>query len=218
LESPAGLDECGAMVGEAIEAEFGEKTEGCVEKGDEGRGDEAAEERWRDCEVGDEPESVLSRDRDKAMGKGGNFFGGQAVEEEVGGDEIVTDVERGLPVTQVGGFGSEAVCVASGGSAEGGEHFGAGVYGVDADFGIVPEKLRGETAVSVAQHKRPAACGEPRQKVRAGALQEWAERKVFKPAVRARQRVEVRRGIHEAKSRMSGVSRTRSAAARSVVG
>jgi len=183
------------MVGEALEAEMGEKTEGCVEKGDKGRGDEAAEERWRDGEVGDEPEGVLSRDRDEAMGKGGNFFGGQAVEEEVGGDEIVTDVERGLPVAEVGRFWSEAVCVASGGSAEGGEHFGAGIYGVDANFRIVPEELRGETAVSVAKHKRPAACGELRQKVRAGALQEWAESKVFKPAVGLGEGVEVGGGI-----------------------
>ena len=77
------------MVGEAGGAEAGEDAEGQVEAADDGAGREA---HWSggDAEVGDEPESVGLEGWGEAMDEGFEVGLGEAVEKEVGDDEVVS--------------------------------------------------------------------------------------------------------------------------------
>jgi hypothetical protein len=83
-----GLGEGCGVVGEVGGAETGEEAEGEVEASDEGPCGEAHEAVW-DAEVGDEPEGSGSEGGSDAGDEGVEFGWGEAVEEEVGDDEVV---------------------------------------------------------------------------------------------------------------------------------
>ena len=84
----AGGGEGGGVVGEVGGAEAGEEPEGEVEAADE---ELCAGDAWAggDAEVGDEPEGVGFEVRGEAGDEGFEFGLGEAVEEEVGDDEVV---------------------------------------------------------------------------------------------------------------------------------
>lgn len=84
----AGLGEGGGVVGEASGAEAGEDAEGEVEEADEQAGGETHGAGGWDAEVGEEPESVWTHVSGEAHGEGLQLGLGEAVEEEVGDDEI----------------------------------------------------------------------------------------------------------------------------------
>ncbi len=89
----AGLGEWGGVVGEVGGAEAGEEAEGEIEGADEEFG-------WKmhgaggNAEVGDEPEGAGGEVGCDAGDEGVEFGLGEAVEEEVGDDEIVGAFER----------------------------------------------------------------------------------------------------------------------------
>jgi hypothetical protein len=144
--------EGGGVVGEACNAEAGEEAEGQVEAADEELGDGAHRAGGGDAEVGDEPEGS-GLEVWGEMGYECFEFGlGEAVEEEVGGYEIVG--MSGGEGEGVGVVGLEAcACRRAGGVAavlEEPEHGGAGVDCVGVELGVGAEELAKETAVSVA--------------------------------------------------------------------
>ena len=148
------------MVGEAGGAEAGEEAEGEVEAPDE----ELCRETHGaggDAEVGDEPEGSGSEGRGDASDESVEFGLGEAVEEEVGDDEIVSFVSVGcvgFPLER------EGECVGlMGAKAKGGirdccfaalakevEHGGADVDCVGVEVRVVLEELGEEATVAVA--------------------------------------------------------------------
>jgi hypothetical protein len=87
----AGGGEGGLGVGEVGDAKAGEDAEGEIEGADV-EGCEGAEERgWGDGEVGEEPEGAGGGVGGDVVGKGVELGLGEAVEEEVGGDEVGRD-------------------------------------------------------------------------------------------------------------------------------
>ena len=82
------------MVGEVGGAEAGEDAEGEVEAADEELCGET-HEAGGDAEVGDEPEGAGSEVWGDAGDEGVEFGLGEAVEEEVGDDEVVAGGSRG---------------------------------------------------------------------------------------------------------------------------
>ena len=90
----AGGGEGGGVVGEVGGAEAGEDAEGEVEAADEEVGGEA-HGAGGDAEVGDEPEGSGSEGGGDAGDEGVEFGLGEAVEEEVGDDEVVRVWLRG---------------------------------------------------------------------------------------------------------------------------
>ena len=164
-----------------------------------------------------------------------DLVGGEAVEEEVGDDEVVGGLWRRREGECV-----RTVCAEASGSGdvrrvgaprEDAEHGGAEVDGVDEDIWIVGEKRRGEAAVSVAEDEGAAAAAERGEEAGAGAMESAAEGEGFEQTVGASEEVEVgrrrkcdggtgrgRRGVHRVNGSSSrGVSRARSAAARRVL-
>jgi hypothetical protein len=89
----AGLGEWRGVVGETGSAESGEEAEGEVEAADEELCGETHGARG-DAEVGDEPEGSGSEGGSDAVDEGVEFGLGEAVEEEVGDDEVVGAYER----------------------------------------------------------------------------------------------------------------------------
>src|ERR1700731_2543185 len=89
----------------------------------------------------------------------------------------------------------------AGGLSQGLQHGRTNVDGVDANVGISREKTRGEAAIAIAKNQSAAATRELGKKMRATALKRGAEGEVFEPAVRPREAVEIRRGIHDLRSR-----------------
>ena len=118
---------------------------------------------------------------------------GEAVEEEVGDDEIVRfGCRRGE------GEGAGLVGLEAGGRvggfaalAEELEHGGAGVYGVHFDDGVRGEELGGEAAVSVTQDEGFFLLEQTWEEVEAAMFEGAAEGEVFKPAIGAGDEVEV---------------------------
>jgi hypothetical protein len=148
----AGLGEGRGVVGEAGGAETGEEAEGEVEGADEELCGETHGARW-DAEVGDQPEGsgmqVLCDAGDESVELGL----GEAVEEEVGDDEVVGTFQRvdecvGVVRAQAKS-GVGRCCFAT--LAEELEHGGAGVDCVGVELGVVLEELGEEATVTVAQ-------------------------------------------------------------------
>jgi hypothetical protein len=89
----AGLGEWRGVVGEVGGAETSEEAEGEVEAADEELRGETHGTRG-DAEVGDEPEGLGSEGGSDAVDEGVEFGLGEAVEKEVGDDEVVGTIER----------------------------------------------------------------------------------------------------------------------------
>ena len=84
----AGGGEGGLRVGKVGDAEAGEDAEGEVEKTDVEGGEGAEECALGDGEVGEEPEGAGGGVGGDVSGEGIDFGLGEAVEEEVGDDEV----------------------------------------------------------------------------------------------------------------------------------
>ncbi len=171
----------------------------------------------------------------EVLGEGLEFGLGEAVEEEVGDDEV-GGWELGVPgdggTGGVGGWkevqggglqGSEAGDIGVATAAQEVKHGGAGVYGEDAEVGPAFKEAGEEAAVAVAEYECLVARWELGEVVGAGALQEGTKAKVFGEPVDAGYVVEIGLGWlpgrHRTKGRKrSGVRRTRSAAARRWMG
>ena len=150
----AGLGEWRGVVGEAGGAQTGEEAEGEVQAADKGLCGEAHEAVW-DTEVGDEPKGSWSEGWNDACDESVEFGLGEAVEEEMGDDEVVSVVfllER--EVDCVGVMGAEAsirigrCCFAA--LAEEVEHSSADVNCVGLELRVVNEELGEKSSVSVA--------------------------------------------------------------------
>jgi hypothetical protein len=180
------------VVGKVGGAEAGEEAEGHVEGADEESGGET---HWAGgySEVGDEPGGFRDERGSDAVDEGVEIGLGEAVEEEVGDDEIVRAFEG--CGEDVGVVGAEAdVYVWSGGFAalpEEFEHGGAGVYGISVDVLVVCKELGEETTVSIAYDQCAAVVEELWEVVEAAVLEGFAEGKVFEPAIGTSYRVEV---------------------------
>ena len=171
---------------------------GLVEDVDQRFRDEAAEGSRGNRKVGYEPKAVGvnvgTKVGGKPLGQGRDFLRGQAVEEEVCGDQIVCSVGAGLPVTEIGRFVGKSAPIGSGRSFERTEHPGTDVDSVDRNPSVRAEQGAGKTPVPVAQDKRAAAVLELRQVMDAGLLEDGAEGEVFEPAVGTSQAVEIGAG------------------------
>jgi len=87
----AGGGEGGLRVGKVGDAEAGEDAEGEIEEADVEGGEGAKDWVGGDGEVGEEPEGAGGGVRGDLVGEGGEFRLGEAVEEEVGDDEVGQD-------------------------------------------------------------------------------------------------------------------------------
>jgi hypothetical protein len=179
------------VVGEVAGGETGEEAEGAVEGGDKGAGDEAAEGVWGDGELGDYPLGLGSGCDAEGCGEEVDLGGGEAVEEEVGDDEVVRRVGR-VESAGVGLVGADTRAVAAGALEQGAEHGGAGVDGVDLDQRIGAEKAGGEAAVAVAEDEGVVDGGGFGEEGAAGSGEPGAEGEELHPAIKAGEAVEIR--------------------------
>jgi hypothetical protein len=146
-------------------------------------------------EVGEEPDRPGSEGGRNSEDQGLEFGLGEAVEEEVGDDEIVFFLGRREEVQGAGvvdsqaGFGVGVDCFAA--ADEEFEHSGADVDGIGVEVMVLREKLSEEAAVSVAEDEGSLLLKEVGQVVEAAAFEGSAEGEVFEPAIRASYGVEV---------------------------
>jgi hypothetical protein len=220
----SGLGEWRGVVGEMGGAEASEDTEGEVEAADD---EFCGEMHWavRDAEVGDEPEGSGSKGGGDADDEGVELGLGEAVEKEVGDDQVVGVFEwegEGVGVMGVEA-GVDVWCGFFAVLAEELEHGGAGVDCVDFEMRVSFEELSKEAAVSIAQDEGSADLAvmrELREIVIAAVFEGFAESEIFEPAIGFGDEVEVGfSAIHRRRKgrRRIGVVRARSAAARRVV-
>ena len=173
-EVEAGATEGCPVIGEMGDAEAGEEAKGEVQKADEGAGGQA-EEAGRDAEVGDEPAGFGGEVGEEAGGELVELRLGEAVEKEVGDDEVVGP---GAPEGEgVGGVGAQAKAGGGGGGlrslAEEVEHDGAEIDRVGQEAGVAGERrARKRPSPSPRTRARRVwrSCGRKwrRQRVRAG--------------------------------------------------
>ncbi len=223
----SGLGEEGAPGWDLADGETGEETEGRVEEGDEGAGAGCAEAATGgDLKLGDEPAGSGGEMGAKAGDEAGGFVLGEAIEKEVGDDEVVA-VGGGLVGAGVGAGDREAVIHSDAARpvAEEAEHGGAEVDGVGVERGIGGEEAGEEAAVSITENESRFGGGSRRgeggEVVEAAAFEEGTEGEVFHPSVGAGETVEVRQAVGyfgHGISRRSGVRRMASAMMRMVRG
>jgi len=147
----------------------------------------------RDAEVGDEPECSRCEVRSEVGDKSFDIRLREAIEEEVGHDEIVSAGGR------EGEGAGMARLQASGGSAtlaEKVEHSGAGVYGFGVEIGVGSHQCAEEAAVPIAQNARSSLIEKKGKEVQAAVFQGAAQREVFEPAIGAGDCVEVGFNVH----------------------
>jgi hypothetical protein len=190
----AGVGEWSGMVGEVRCSEAGEDPEGQVQSAyDELRG--STHGSGGNAEVGEEPDRAGSEGGRDSVDQGLEVGLGEAVEEEVGDDEVVFSFEMRGEVQGVGvvdsqaGFDVAVDCFAA--AAEELEHGGAGVDGIGVEVTVLREELREKAAVSVAEDEGSLLLEEVGEVLEAAAFEGAAEGEVFEPAVRASYKVEV---------------------------
>jgi len=198
------------VVGQAGDAEAGEEAEREVEGADEVAGEEVeGAGGGRNAEVGEEPKAARGEVRSEAGGQAVELGFGEAIEEEVGDDEVVR--ARGLEGEGVRLMGLEADgCGGRGGMralTEEVEHGGAEIDGVGVELRVAGEELGEEAAVPITEQEGSAGLEEAREEVEATALEEGAEGEVFEPAVGAGDAVEVGWGGHGLGARQREASR-----------
>jgi hypothetical protein len=180
--------ESGGVVWEASGAEAGEGSEGEVEEPDESAGGEA-EGAGGDAEVGEEPEgsgAEMGREPGDELVELGL---GEAVEEEVGDDEVEGAVR--LKGAGIGLVGGEAVGCGCGSLSEEVEHLRAEVDGDGVEAGVGCQQAGEEAASAVAEDEGSAGVEETGEEVEAAALEGRSESEVLEPAVGAGYAVEV---------------------------
>lgn len=194
LATEAGLGEQGLPGGNAADAEAREKAKGGIKSGDESAGDESAETAaGGNLKFRDEPERAGSEVRAEAGDEGGGFRFGQAIEEEVGDDEVVAVGGR-VEAAGVGAGGGEPMARADAGGSVGeqAEHGGAEVDGVGVEIRMAGEKTGEEAAVAIAQDERLAGWGERGQVMEAAAFEKGSEGEIFPRPVDAGDVIEPR--------------------------
>ncbi len=129
----AGGGEGHLRVGKPGDAEAGEDAEGQVERADVEGGKGAEDRCLGDGEVREEPEGAGGGIRGEGLGQGGEFSRGEAVEEEVGDDEVSvlrrSDGEGGSLES------ADAVQEGLAATAEELKHGGAGIDGQGTEVG-----------------------------------------------------------------------------------
>lgn len=176
----AGSAEGGGVVGKLRDAKTGEQAEGEVEEADQSLC-RAAEQARGNAEVGEKPKrsrgEMGSRSGDEPI----EFGLGEAIEEEVGDDEVVG--VRGLEGAGIDLVGLEAGECTARSTPEKVEHGGAEVDGVGLEMAVAGQEGCEKAAVSVAEDESLAGCEEAWKKVKAAAVKGSAEGEVFEPAV-----------------------------------
>ena len=192
FELPSRCREGGGVIREPLRAEMGQETKGAIEQRDEWEGQGLHPAGVGNGEFGDEPEGVGRGGAGELASERGNLGGGEAVEEEVGDDEV-----RGIlpifwpPMAQVGLFGGEPVSESPSAPAQGGQHGGAAVDGVNAQGGRTGEEARGEASVAIAENESASALGGSGEETKAAALETGAKARVLHPAIDVGEAVEV---------------------------
>jgi len=220
LEAVAAEDR--GVIGEMADAQASEQGEGAVESGDDQAGGEDGEAGTMsgDLEFGDEPAGVGGTGGDDDGGEALDLGRGEAVEEEMGDDEVVGGaiVNGGgarVELERIEAMGAHAGGGAGAGdaAAEQSEHTGAGVDSVGVKLRVETEKAGEETAVAIAEDESAAGAHEMRQLSEAAAGKVRTEAQVFEPAVRAGDQVEVGRWNSGAGNRRVGHGLTSAARA-----
>lgn len=210
----------GIVVGQAGDAKPGEDAKCEVQKPNQQiRGN--AHSTRRNGEVSYDPEGSRSKEGRNLSGDLIDFRLYEAVEEEVGDDEVILDFRgRGKKDQGVG-----LVCAQDGIRravvSKKFEHDTAGIDSVGLQRGILSEEACKEAAVAVAKYQRGSAIAKFWEEVKSGPLERASESHVLEPAVGTGDEIEVwLRGFHEwrVKTSSMGVRRQRSAAARRAAG
>ncbi len=218
-----GAAEDGGMVWQVSGAETGEQAEGKVEGTYEKAGDRADWPGGRDAEVGEDPESAGREASADCGDEVGEIRFGEAVEEEVRGDEVKGGLgrcgERGEGISVMRGKAMGGKGAATG---EESQHGAAGVDGGGVEVGIAVQQSGEKAAISVAKDERVAAVGEGWQEGGSSADEGAAEGEGFEETVGTGDAVEAGRGGHQRwrsqGRKRRGEVRARSAAARRVRG
>lgn len=198
-------------------AQAGEGAEDEVQRAHEDVCREAHASLWN-AKVGDEPESAWRERRCDAGNEGFEIALGEAIEKEMGDDEVVS---FGRSEGECAGAVSFEACgVGFAALAQKLEHGCAGVYSIGVDIWVRDHEGREETPVSVAENERSFLTNEIWEEMQAAAFEGTAEGKIFEPSVRTRDPIEVRSRVHRGRkaTRRTGASSTRSATVRSVSG
>jgi len=189
-EYESGFKEGRGMVRERAYSKTGKQSEGAIERGDDGTGYQAAEESRRDGEFRYQPECGRGSVGPKSLRQGADFRGGEAVEEEVSGDEVAG--RRGwLPGAGVCMVGTDAGSERAGAANEGAEHSRACINGVDADERVGTQQASSKAAVAVPEDHRLAAMGKISEKGESAAREQGTEGEVFHPAIGTGEEIEV---------------------------
>jgi hypothetical protein len=216
----AGRLEWIGVVGEFCGAEAGEDAEGEIEAADEDLRRES-QEAGGEVEVGDEPEGLRGESWRDAVDKGFEVGLGEAVQEEVGDDEVVWAVERageraglvrGEACRYVGGESVRAL-------TEEAQHGGAGVDCLGAEVRVLPEEFGEEAAVSIADDQGSLLLEEIGEEAKAAVFEGAAQSEVFEPAIGSCDEIEAGLSWHYRSRkgrRRRGVVRARSARLRRV--
>ncbi len=135
---------------------------------------------------------MLAEARDELIG----FGFGEAIEEEVGADEVVPCAAR-LKDAGVSASGDEAVAGSDSCRAgfEEAQHGGARIDSVGEEMRVGGEELSEEAAIAVTDDERAPAISKREEVVEAAALQQGAEGEVFHRAIEAGYAVEAANGI-----------------------
>jgi len=140
------------MIGQLADPEAGEQSEGAVEQGNQRASYKSAGESGRDCKFGDEPLRRGEGAASDSRGENVDFFGCEAVEKEVGSDQVVMG-GGGLTGAGICEVGSHPVWISIGGQDELVEHRRAGVNRIDQECWILGEEPGGEAAIAITQNE-----------------------------------------------------------------
>ncbi len=149
LEARSG--EGGLWIGKLLYAEAGEDAEGEIEAADVEVGEGSKKPRRGVAEVGEKPEGAGTEMGCEVPGEGVELGLGEAVEEEVGDDEV--GFGRGCEGECGGVEGAEAIGGGVAAIAEEEEHGGAGIDGEGVEVGLLGEESGKEAAVAVAENE-----------------------------------------------------------------
>ena len=150
LQDESGLRNCLPVVGKGANSETGENSEGPVKKRDQRLGNESSEAVRGEAEFRNNPGSTGLQVVTNPEGKRGNFISGEAVEKEVGHDQVI-GCRRRFPCADVGNLDVNAVGLRAGAASEFREHGRTGVDSVDNDGRIFGQQAGNESAVAIAQ-------------------------------------------------------------------
>src|SRR5450631_1072799 len=95
-----------AVVGEASDREAGQQAKNPVQNRDQGGCDEAAKAAGRDSELRNHPDCVGRQGGSEFQSEALDFGSGEAIEEEMSDDEVVSLRLGWLPMSGVGGEGA----------------------------------------------------------------------------------------------------------------